>query len=112
MLRAPRLQFSSPCKIPHYSAHFDWPLRCDPVCADEVGQMETIMAGAATFEIFVASVAIATGLGLLALRGMFWLMHGAANAGRPATIRLRSAARVPAVAQARVTHVGLMRRLR
>jgi hypothetical protein len=75
--------------------------------------METMMAGAATFEIFVASVAIAAGLGVLSLRGMFWLMHGAANGTRrPATIHLGSVAPVPALARVRVAHAGLLRRLR
>jgi hypothetical protein len=39
--------------------------------------METLMAGAASIEIFLASVGIATVLGRLALEGVFWLMQDA-----------------------------------
>jgi hypothetical protein len=39
--------------------------------------METLMAGAATIEIFLASVGIATVLGRLALEGVCWLMQDA-----------------------------------
>jgi hypothetical protein len=38
--------------------------------------METMMAAAAVTEIFLASVAIATLLAVLALRGAFWMMRG------------------------------------
>jgi hypothetical protein len=38
--------------------------------------METVMAAAAVTEIFLASVAIATLLAVLALRGAFWMMRG------------------------------------
>ena len=38
--------------------------------------METMMAAGAVTEIFLASVAIATLLAVLALRGAFWMMRG------------------------------------
>jgi hypothetical protein len=39
--------------------------------------METLMAGAASIEIFLASVGIAMVLGRLALQGVFWMMQDA-----------------------------------
>jgi hypothetical protein len=39
--------------------------------------METLMAGAASIEIFLASVGIATIMARLALDGVFWLMQDA-----------------------------------
>lgn len=51
--------------------------------------METLMAGAATIEIFLASVGIATVLGRLALEGVFWLMQDAAAGSRKQAIPAR-----------------------
>lgn len=44
--------------------------------------MESVMAAAAVTEIFLASVAVATLLAVLALRGAFWLMRGTATSPR------------------------------
>jgi hypothetical protein len=49
--------------------------------------METLMAGTAIFEVFLASVGMATLMAMLALRGAFWLMHDA-GIGRQPTLRL------------------------
>jgi len=48
--------------------------------------METIMAGAAVAEIFLASLGIAMLMATVALRGMLWVMR---SAGQP-QIKLRA----------------------
>jgi hypothetical protein len=49
--------------------------------------METLMAGTAIFEVFLASLGMSALMATLALRGAFWLMHGA-GIGRQPTLRL------------------------
>lgn len=75
--------------------------------------METLMAGAATLEIFLASLGMAVALGSLALRGALWLMHGAGTGGRGISrVRPRVAGGTSALAQVRVGHGHLSLRMR
>jgi hypothetical protein len=65
--------------------------------------METLMAGAATIEIFLASVGIAMVLGRLALLCVFWLMQDAGtHAPRQAAARPRVATGSLAMAHVRI----------
>ena len=55
--------------------------------------METLMAGAAGVEIFLASVILAVLLAVWAMRGMFWLMQGAGRGTASSVVRQPAAVR-------------------